>query len=93
MAVINVQKPIVKRLSGGTVLAIKYIKKLAAEGRFWPNPTGRASITGCRCQNPLQTATCRKQPVAHENHEPRYLFRTKETIAIATAAFMKNTDI
>jgi hypothetical protein len=38
MAVINVQTPIVKRLFGRTVLAIKDIKKLAAEGRFWPIP-------------------------------------------------------
>jgi hypothetical protein len=38
MAVINVQTPIVKRLFGRTVLAIKDIKKLAAQGRFWPIP-------------------------------------------------------
>lgn len=41
MAVINVQTPIVKRLFGRTVLAIKDIKKLAAEGRFWPKSAGR----------------------------------------------------
>ena len=56
MAVINVQTPIVKRLFGRTVLAIKDIKKLAAEGRFWPNPACHDRPVPTRSGRPIQIA-------------------------------------